>query len=550
METKQQTAGGKTVEELEAELKQMREQQSILRKALRPDVPSSPTYEENLDQFGDEPEEIAAPLEDVEPLIPLEEGQVRLGDVPLGSLVRVHDLELRLTNHVPDSKNPMVTGYGKVDGERRPMDFRASLPCVVLEGPPASNPNWRAPANAERMPADEVGASLTEHLEAQVPQKWSPELIRNDIPAYVAPQDRNGWLPVPEGSWWLWSSREDKAIVQVLGVEGPSPEARVTIKVPFSTTPQNWKASDFGAGQRFEPLPEYKGLFFTGPGGNVFLVEDIQRDQVLAHDHGAAEPEWDDFSAMLRAMDKGNVRPATLEEAEAWRASFEEDRETEGNSQPVEGELIKKAQAIPADPEPVAAPIPERPPENGNLLTQAREWLNMVHGYPSLGIRQDHGLELLDALAEELKVEPAYPLAGESDTEFTDAIARELRSLLERAEMPAEEPARDPVTDATIEEIRQTQANEPAPVEPKQTKRKGGKVKEKVEQAEPQAGARMTLDDLERCIKLNNDEIARIQAENQKLQAKAIEIAAAERRELEERQRALEERLRTMGISA
>lgn len=55
---------------------------------------------------------------------------------------------------------------------------------------------------------------------------------------------------IEPGSSWVWASREDKAVVEVLEAEGD----RVTIKVPFSETSQNWSVGDFGLGKRFGPV--------------------------------------------------------------------------------------------------------------------------------------------------------------------------------------------------------------------------------------------------------------------------------------------------------
>lgn len=476
-------------EELDAELSQLREQQSVLRKALH----RSTAGESNESYIGKSYRWVT---HDQKPELTVTgiRGTGALADIILTSRDDQYRREL-----------PVAT-------------FRAELESSALQLAEAS----------------EVGASLIEHAASQVPQAWAPELVRNDVPAYVAPEDRNAWLPVAEGSWWLWPSREDKAIVQVVEVEGPAPEARVTIKVPFSAAHQHWKASDFGPGQRFEPLPEYKGLFFVGADRTVFLVEDIKGDQVLAHDAGAAEAEWDDFSTMLRALDKGFARPATLEEAEAWKASFEQDASEE---------------AIADDPPTL------QPAASVDRFTQAREWLDMVHGYPSLEARNAHGIELVGAIATELGVEYSTP-EGLAGAKLADSIAEALRFLM----MPtkAQDPGRDPVLDATPDEIREAEAKalaritpeactiEPEQPKPPRSKRGKGGTTPSSDAAAP----RMTLDDLERCIKLNHEAIANLQADNEKLQAKAVELANQERRELEERQKALEKRLRSMGISA
>lgn len=178
-------------------------------------------------------------------------------------------------------------------------------------------------------PPSEVGASLTDHMATQQPQDWPPELIRNDVPAYVHPEDRPAWLPVAEGSQWVWSGREDKAIVEVLSVEGPSPESMATIKVPFSTESQRWPAKDFGPGQKFEPLPS-------------------------------------------------------------------------------------------------------QPPATSDLFAQAREWLAMVHPYPSLEERNDHGMELAQAIALEIGCEYTPP-EGLSGARLADAIAKTFAEMLEPA---------------------------------------------------------------------------------------------------------------------
>lgn len=371
-----------STEELAADLERMRTQQSLLRKSLN--------------QYNSEP-----PLESY-----------------VGQRFRWHD------DSNPEVTVTSVTGTGAL--------ARVVLGDTVgeVDDMPAAKFRSELAAGIFRpVDSSEVGASLTEHLAAQEPQTWAPELVRGDVPAYVAPEDRNAWLPVAEGSWWVWSAREDKAIVQVLEVDGPSPESGVSIKVPFSVTPQNWKASDFAPGQRFEPIPDLKGQYFMSAAGVAFLVVEIQGEEVLVHDQGAAEPEWDDLSSMLEAIAGKRIRLATPEEAEAWRA-----------------ETLDEA---------IAEPIPSRPPVNGDLTSQARDWLGMVNGYQSLEERNAHGVELVGAIAADVG---GYTLPEDvRGAKLTNAIAEAFKALLPTK---AEVPGRDPVLDATHDEIRAAESKD------------------------------------------------------------------------------------------